>query len=74
MLQPEEASGLDPWVDTADRIGAAVKDSEMVVVPDTDWWRLKYLATLLQQRMDAKYTANEEEEEQLSPLIESLAI
>ena len=70
----EEASGLDPWVDTADRIGAAVKNREMVGVPDTDRWRLKYLASLLQQRMVAKYITNEEEEEQLSKMIESLAI
>ena len=45
----EEASGLDPWVDNADIIGAAIKDKEIVVVPNTDLWRLKGTKTLYGQ-------------------------
>ena len=43
-------------------------------VPEQDIWRLTYLRSLLSQRREAKFEAEEVEEERITELINSLVI
>ena len=59
---------------SSNSVGEAIRVREQTEVPDVDKWRVGYLAILLKQRMAAYYSADEEEKDRLSMLINSLAI
>ena len=70
----QEASGLDPWTTGAMKLKEALKQNEVVDIPQQDQWRLPYLCSLLGQRREAHALALEEDEELLTGLIDSLVI
>lgn len=45
-----------------------------MVVHQKEQWRVQYLAILLEQRQELLYVWDEEEEEQLNELVDSLCI
>ena len=70
----EEASGLDPWVFCSTRLKEELIRKEKVEVQAQDAWRVSYLASLLQKRQVAHYLALDEEEAELTDLIDSLCV
>ena len=68
-----EASGLDPWVNSA-RDVKKVLSKKTAEIPVDDQWRLPYLGLLLEQRQAAHYGGHDEEEKRISNLIDSLCI
>jgi hypothetical protein len=69
-----ERTGLDPWVSSHRNIQTALITADIVEVPEQDTWRVTYLQRLLTQRLEAHYICEEEEEERLATLINSLVI
>ena len=70
----ENTSGLNPWEFGSSRLKEELQKKETVDVPELDSWRVRYLASLLEQRQVVHYNVDEEELERLSDLIESLCI
>ena len=69
-----ENSCSDVWSDSPAKIRAGLVKAETVEVAAVDKWRVKYLDTLLQQRQEWHYRGEEEEEEQIQTLVESLCV
>jgi hypothetical protein len=69
-----DATNLDPWQASPAKLKEALSASEMVEVPEADEWRVEYLCTLLRQREEARFLANEERLLDLGDLINSLVI
>ena len=69
-----ESSGLDPWMYGSARLKDELAKNEMVDVPPTAQWRVKYLADLLEQRQIFHYMGDKEGESTVAKLIESLCI
>ena len=67
-------SGKDPWVDSPGTMRAALEKSETVDVSAVDKWRVGYLGTLLEQRMEWHYKGVEDEEKEVQKLIDSLCV
>ena len=74
LLLVQELSGMNPWTATPGRLKAALQAEETVDVPVPDRWRLGYLSSLLRQRGEAHHLALEEDEDQLTDLINSMVI
>ena len=74
MRKLEEASGLDPWQTSNDKLKAAIHTRELVEVPPQDTWRIEYLCSLLRKHHDAVSLAFEDLAKQLQDLIDSLVI
>ena len=55
-----------------DQLRAALEAADRVEVPKLDSWRPAYLKKLLDQRLQAHYSADRWEEERLQILIDSL--
>ena len=70
----EESSGLNPWEFGSSRIKQELVKREVVEVPATDTWRVKYLGSLLQLKQELFYQGNVEEMERLQSLIDSLCV
>ena len=70
----KKETGLDPWVVSPLQLKQALMKSEQVEVPESDHWRLPYLQQLLSQKLQAYYQGNQEEEERLKGLINSLVV
>ena len=66
-----DESGLDPLVYGPRRIKEALM-SKMPEPPESDKWRLPYLAKLLDQRQVSQYRGDREEEERIQILVDSL--
>ena len=69
-----EISGVDVWSGSPAKTRAGLIKAEIVDVAPVDKWRVKYLDTLLQQRQEWHYRGEEEEEEQVQTLIDSLCV
>ena len=69
-----ELTNLNPWTAHYGKLRAALQAEQRVRVPDLDRWRLNYLMSLLRQRREAYTSAEEEQEKELTELIESLVI
>ena len=67
-----EITGLDPWIASKTQLHSALEQGLQIPVPEPDFWRPKYLASLLAKRSEAHYRADEEEVCRLSSLVESL--
>ena len=65
---------LNPWTARNGRLRAALEMNEHIDVPELDRWRLPYLCSLLSQRSQAYYMVMEQEEEELTSLINSLVV
>ena len=65
-------SGQDPWTASTARVREALREREVVEVPQADSWRCSYLSKLLEQRQWAHYNGMTEEVLQYSTLIASL--
>ena len=72
LLQRE--TGLDPWVVGPGHLKQELQRVERVDVPECDSWRVTYLQKLLIQRLQAHFNGDQEEEERLKGLINSLVI
>ena len=70
----EALSGENPWTVSSNRLRTALTVQELVEVPEQDIWRLTYLRSLISQRREAKFEAEEAEEERITELINSLVI
>ena len=70
----EEASGLSVWSSTTSQVRSAVRHHELVPVPPEDFWRLPYLNSLLEQRLQYHYSGNKEQETKIQSLIDSLCV
>ena len=68
----QDISHLNPWNTPYGKLKQALVSAETVEVPLMDRWRLPYLCTLLAQRREAHNLVQEEEEERLEELINSL--
>lgn len=69
-----ESSGRDPWHSGTAGLRAGVEKTEKVEVADVDRWRVKYLGTLLAQRQECHYLGQEDLEEEVQVLIDSLCV
>ena len=69
-----EVTGLDPWTAPLGRLKAALAAQETVEVDAHDRWRISYLWSLLSQRGEAHYLAQDDQVERLTEtdLINSL--
>ena len=67
-----EITGLDPWTAPLGRLKAALAAQETVEVDAQDRWRISYLWSLLSQRGEAHYLAQDDQVERLTDLINSL--
>ena len=67
-------TGQNPWTTSYRRLKEALIEEELVEVPVMDRWRLPYLSNLLSQRSLAHYLATEEDEKELTKLIDSLVM
>ena len=72
MHHVHEASGLNPWTASHYRLRDALAAGELVEVQPQDEWRLPYLCSLLRQRREAFNLALDEEENNVTELINSL--
>ena len=70
----EESSGLNPWEYGTSHMKQELVKKDVVNIPDQDNWRIGYLASLLEQRQVHHYQGNDEEEQRLTSLIDSLCI
>ena len=64
-----EVTGLDPWTAPLGRLKAALAAQETVEVDAQDRWRISYLWSLLSQRGEAHYLAQDDQVERLTDLI-----
>lgn len=62
-------TGLDPTCTSSVKL-KAVLESKLATIPDMDWWRVRYLGRLLQDRGQAHYEGDDVH--QLTDLIDSL--
>ena len=69
-----ECSGLDPWAYGSARLKVELAKAELLEVPPTDQWRVRYLGDLLEQRQILHYMGDKEGENTVSELIDSLCI
>ena len=69
-----DITGLDPWIASKKHLHSALELGLKTTVPEVDFWRTKYLASLLAKRSEAHNRADEEEVCRLSSLVESLVI
>ena len=67
-------TGLDPWVVGPGHLKQALQEAEMVDVPESDSWRVPYLQLLLSKKIESHYRGDQDEEERLGGLINSLVI
>ena len=67
-------SGKDPWADTVGQVRAGLRENDAVEVEDEDKWRIQYLRSLLEQRQDWHYRGEEDQEEEVQRLVDSLCI
>ena len=67
-------SGKDPWADSVGQVRAGLREHEAVEVEDQDKWRIQYLRLLLEQRQDWHYRGEEDQEEEVQRLVDSLCI
>ena len=70
----QDMTGWNPWDSTKREIKETMRTEEMVHVSVEDEWRLPYLQRILLERMTAHFQSNQEEEERLQSLINSLTI
>ena len=70
----EETSGPDPWSYSSAKLKEKLIQNEIVTVFNHDAWRVSYLARLLERRSELHYLALEEEEKQITSLINSLCL
>ena len=67
-----ESSGLNPWIASQAQLKASLVAEEIVMVPDQDRWRVPYLCSLQSHRGEVYNLAMEEEENNITELIDSL--
>ena len=67
-----EQSGYDPWTASTARVRVALREREMVEVPETGSWRCGYLGKLLEQRQTAHYNGMTENVLHITELVDSL--
>ena len=70
----QEETGLNPWLAGRSELRMALEAANQAPVPQQDSWRVPLLEKLLAARLQAHYDANEEEEQRLKGLINSLVI
>ena len=70
----KEYSGGNPWADSTASLRARLLEAEVVDIPDSDLWRVKYLGVLLGQRQEWHYMGQVEEEKAVQKLVDSLSI
>ena len=63
---------MDPWTTPPVVMKAKLRQECQTGVPQNDQWRLSYLQKLLNARIEAYFNCDDEQEEILSKLIESL--
>jgi hypothetical protein len=68
----KDMTGLDPWVAGRGQLRTSIESAVRSEVPEMDRWRVAYLQKLLAARLEAHYTADEEEVARLQSLIKSL--
>ena len=69
-----ESSDRNPWCSGSASLRTGVSKSEIVDVPEADRWRVRYLGTLLAQRQECHYQGQEELEQEVQRLIDSLCV
>ena len=69
-----EKSGCDIWSDASCKVKAALIAGDTVEIARQDLWRVRYLETLLQHRQEWHYQGDQEEEERVQKLIDSLCV
>ena len=69
-----ELSQQDPWTASTERVREALREREMVEVPDVDSWHCKYLNKLLEERQEANYNGDSDKEIRIAHLIDSLCV
>ena len=70
----QRVSGEDPWTVSTPRVRESLRMSEEVLPEGMDRWRCSYLSKLLEQRLEVRYRGMEEEEQELTEMINSLCI
>ena len=70
----KECSGLDPWAYGSARLKVELAKGELVDVPPTDQWKVRYLSDLLEQRQILHYMGVNEGGNTVTELIDSLCI
>ena len=69
-----EKSGCDIWSDSPGKVKSTLHASGEVEVDRQDKWRVNYLRTLLEHRQEWHYLGNQDEEEKVQKLIDSLCV
>ena len=69
-----DTTGVDPWDESPNTVKRLIREKEMVHVDEDDLWRLSYLRRLLSERTVAHYQHEQDKEESLQSLIDSLVI
>ena len=69
-----EETGLDPWIVSPAHLRRELISAETSSIPAEDQWRVPYLKKLLDQRNSAYYCGEQEREEHLQKLIDSLVV
>ena len=67
-------TGIDPWILDKEACKSILTNKYKTSVPLDEVWRVRYLETLVSDRLVAHYYGNDEEEQRLSNLINSLVI
>ena len=67
-------AGESPWSAAPSQLKSGLAKAESVEVAPRDSWRVKYLGTLLSQRMEWHYLGHEDKVDEVQKLIDSLCI
>ena len=74
LCELEDIIGVNPWSSPKWLIKQKLRETDCRDVGENDVWRMQYLSTLLEQRRNAYYSHNLEEQQQYQSLIDSLVI
>ena len=69
-----EKSGCDIWSDSPDKVKSVLLESGELEIAREDIWRVKFLKTLLEQRQEWHYLGDQDEEDKVQKLIDSLCV
>ena len=70
----EEKSGQDPWVASPAGVRECLSTLEEAPVSELDWWRIKYLEDLFEEKQKMFYNGRDEEIIRISELINSFCV
>ena len=67
-------SGLNPWLSSPNLMKRRLRENDVALPPSQDNWRLEFLRKLLAARQMAHYECQDDTEQQISDMINSLII